>query len=212
MKQSEDSIKKYKDAFEKKKGEPISDGEAEEGLNNLAGFFELMWKFAKEDTIKKNRLKKEPDGFPTEGRYSCRVCGQSIDETNGWYDWYGQTCLMCRKAVKDGTIPTFIFEHHDSYFATWALNSKFNIKHQTMKKMIKEGNLVARIVLTEEGKPHEYIFLKKENPHLIDPDRHSPARKSYDKNYHKRMDKWSKDLKDKLLAEHKERMKKYKLK
>ncbi len=212
MKHSDDSIKKYKDAFEKKKGEPISDSEAEEGLNNLAGYFEILWKFAQEDTRKKTRLKTEQDGFPVEGQYSCRVCGRSINETNGWYDWYGQTCLVCRKAVKDGTIPTFIFEHHDSYYAPWSLNSKFNIKHQSMKKMIREGSLKARIVLDEQGKPYEYIFLKKENSHLIDPGRYSPSRKSYDRNYHKRMDKWSRNLKEELLEEHRERMKKYKLK
>ena len=71
-----------------------------------------------------------------------------------------------------------------------------------MKKLVRENKLKARIVLNEEGKPYSYIFLKKENPELIDPDRYTPARKSYDKNYHKKIDKWSKNLKEELLAEH----------
>jgi hypothetical protein len=210
MSASDDLVESVKKMYTEQ-GEEITDAEAREGANNLSGFFDLLWKFAKEDGVKKKRLKKEPNGFPVDGTYSCLVCGNSINETNGWYDWFGQTCLTCYKAVKDGTIPTFIFKHRNSYFAMWALKSTFNIKHQTAKKYIKEGKLFPRIILNENGTPHEYIFLKKENPGLIE--RYSPERKSYDRSRAKRANAWERKMKIELKAEHKkfmeEKKKKY---
>jgi hypothetical protein len=185
----------------KEKGQDMTDEEAIKGAQNLTGFFELLWKCAKEDAIKKNRLKKEPNGFPVDGTYSCLLCGNRIDSTNGWYDWYGHTCLLCRKAIKDGIIPTFIFDNSNSYFAMLALDSKFKIKSATARKYIREGKLIARIVLNEDGKPHYYIFLKKENPSLIE--KYSPQRKSYDRNREKTHRVWSKKMKDEMMAEHK---------
>lgn len=189
----------------KEKGQELSDGEAKEGARNLVGFFDLLWKGAQEESRKQKLLKTEPQGFPVDGSYSCLLCGRSINETNGWYDWFGQTCLLCHKAVKDGIIPTFVFKNRNSYFAMWALDSKFKIKHQTAKKYIREGKLIARIVLREDGKPHEYIFLKKENQGLIE--RYSPERKSYDRSHNKRMDARIRAEKVKLLAEYKEEQK-----
>lgn len=190
----------------KENGKEISDGEAEEGARNLANFFELLLKFDREDQQRKKRLKKEQDGFPVEGQYTCPVCGRMIDETNGWYDWYGFSCLICRRAVKDGTIPTFIFKNRDSYFTMWRLDYSFKIKHMTAKKYIRLGKLIPRIVLNEDGKPYTYIFLKKENPDLIE--RYNPIRKSYDRNRAKVSEAWTRKAK----AEAKEEYRKHQAK
>jgi len=66
-------------------------------------------------------------------------------------------------------------------------NSALNIKQA--RKLIREGSLKARIILNREGKPYEYIFLKKENTHLVDPDRYSSSRKSYERYRNKSNDK-----------------------
>ncbi|KND51849.1 MAG: hypothetical protein ABA06_01150 [Parcubacteria bacterium C7867-001] len=183
----------------RKKGEEMSDEDAREGAQNLVGFFDLLWEMSKKDSIKKKRLKTEPDGFPVDGTYTCLVCSNRIDETNGWYDWYGQTCLLCRKAVKDGMIPTYIFLHRNSYFSMSSLKYRFDIKHQTAKKYIKEGTLHPRIILNETGTPYEYLFLKKENPALIE--RYSASRKSYDRHNKKRAEAWSRKLKAEMLED-----------
>ncbi|MCX6747851.1 MAG: hypothetical protein NTW98_02830 [Candidatus Nomurabacteria bacterium] len=208
---SKDNIAEEIKRLAHEKGEDISDEQASLETDKLVGFFDLLWKCAKEDAIKKKRLKKEPNGFPVDGTYSCLICSNRIDHTNGWYDWFGQTCLTCYKAVKDGVIPTFIFQHRNSYFSISSLKYTFDIKHQTAKKYIKEGKLVPRIILNENGTPHEYIFLKKENPGLIE--RYSPERKSYDRSRAKRSNAWERKMKLELKAEHKkfmeERKKKY---
>lgn len=105
-----------------------------------------------------------------------------------WYDKWGCKCLLCQKAVKEGLVPGFVCRDRDGWYAMWQLESKFGIKHQTARKLVREGKLKARIVPCEDGKPYEYVFLKKENPDLVDPERKSPARKSYDRNYNKVMD------------------------
>ena len=193
----------------RKKGEEMSDEDAREGAQNLVGFFDLLWEMSKKDSIKKKRLKTEPDGFPVDGTCTCLVCSNRIDEANGWYDWYGQTCLLCRKAVKDGIIPTYIFQNRNSYFTMSSLKYRFDIKHQTAKKYIKEGKLLPRIILNETGTPHEYLFLKKENPALIE--RYSAGRKSYDRYNKKRAEAWSRKMKAEMmedLKKHKEKMSK----
>lgn len=192
----------------KEKGKEISDDEAQDGARNLVDFFKLLWDISIENAKKKKRLEKEPDGFPVDGNYSCAVCGISINESNGWYDWYGNTCLLCRKAIKDGIIPAFVCTDRDSYYAMWKLSSDFGIKFQTARKMIREEKFFPRIVLKNDGKPHAYIFLKKENPQLIDPKRHNAIRKSYDRNRSKKADAWERKTKKELLEEHRKQKKK----
>lgn len=187
----------------RKEGKEISDTEANDAAYNLANFAELILDISMKQAKLKHRLKKEPDGFPVDGQYSCLICGYSINSENGWYDKLGPKCLICTEAVKDGVIPAFVCENHDSYYKTWHLKDKFGIKTPTAKKLVKDGKLKARIILTADGRPHEYIFLKKENPELIDPDRDSPARKSYDRNRDKVSAIWSREEIKKLRAERK---------
>lgn len=208
MKASSELAEKIKKIAEEK-GEKMSDEEAQEGAQNLVGFFDLLWGLAKKDAERQRRLKKEPDGFPIDGSHSCLACGRSINEATGWYSWYGQTCFLCRKAVADKVIPTYIFKNRDSYFSMSSLNYTFNIKHQTAKKYIKEGKLIPRIILNEGGRPHEYIFLKKENPSLIQ--RYCPERKSFDRHRAKKAAEWARKAKAKMIEDmkkHKEKINK----
>lgn len=199
MKYSDDLVERTKKVFKEEHGKEMDNDEAEEALSNLAGLFDIFWKWEIEDQKKKNRLKKEPGGFPVDGHYSCLVCGCVIDEKNGWYDWYGQTCLLCRKAITDGAIPAFVCTDRDSYFPMWKLSSSFDIKHQTARKLIREGKLKARIVPDENGKPHAYIFLKKENPGFRE--YHTPEWKSHQRYRQKLSEKSAREFKEKIRAE-----------
>lgn len=162
----------------KNNGKEISDDEASEAARNVTGLVELLYKIAKRDMERQKRLKKESGGFPLEtDSYSCLVCHNGMTAQNSWYNWYGQVCLLCKKAIEENIIPPFICKNDDSYFKMWEIKNKFKLSHQAVKKLISEGKLIARIILGDTGRPHEYIFLKKENPGFIE--RHSPEYKSH---------------------------------
>jgi hypothetical protein len=205
MSVSKKYVDELKDIFKKEHDKDLSDDEAQEAADNLVGLVDILWKASMEDSKKKARLKKEPDGFPVEGHYSCLVCGNSINETNGWYDWYGQTCLLCRKAIKDGIVPTFVCTERDSYFKIWQFE-KFELKSPTIRKMVKNGELKARIILSESGRPHEYIFLKKENPRYRE--FHNAVWKSHHRNHAKVAERWGRKMKAEMLAEREKTLKK----
>ncbi len=194
-------IEEMKQLSREKGDHEFTHEEAYDAALNLSNFAKLIFDMAMERTRKKDRLKKESGGFPVDGHYNCLVCGYLIDEKNGWYDWYGQTCLTCRSAIKSGIIPTFVCQEHESYYSMWHLKDKFKIHPATARKMIRLGTLKARIVLTADGKPHTYIFLKKENPALIC--RKNPEWKSYNRHKEKigkisvikAADKWAREMK-----------------
>lgn len=180
----------------------ITDGEADEALNNLAGLFEILIDSAQKEEEMKRKLKSSPEGYDITGlTYSCCVCHRSAT----WYDKRGKTCAFCCRAFREGVIPYFIAHESKSYFKSWMLKEKFKIPHPTMKKYIKEGKLIARIIRSDTDRPHEYIFLKKENLGLIE--RYSPERKSYDRKRNKLHKRQMKDWKEQIMGGNKEIMK-----
>jgi hypothetical protein len=186
MSPSKETIQEFKEIFKKDYGKELTDGEASESANNLVGLFRVLYESAKKEREREIRLKKEPEGFHlTDGIYNCCICHTQVEEDSSWYDKNGIKCLLCQKAVKDDLIPSFTCRERESWYGFWELENKFGIKHPTARKLVRKGKLKARIVPYENGNPYEYVFLKKENPDLVDPDRKSPARKSYDKNYEK---------------------------
>lgn len=197
---SQKQIDEFKEIYKKKNpGKELTDEEARDAGQRLVGLVELVWDMGKEEAARAKRLKDEPDGFALDGTWTCRVCRNSLKDHNGWYDKYGMKCKLCQKALDDGIIPSFIFLNEDSYFTMWSMKYYFDLKHQTVKKMMKEGQLIAREILNEQGGVHEYVFLKKENPHCIR--RYNAVRKSYDRNRKKKADAWERKMKKELLEE-----------
>jgi len=204
MSLSKESINEFKEIYKKEYGKELSNQEAYESATNLMGFVEVLYECAAKEAEKKRRLKKEPEGFHvTDGIYNCLICHRQVTGDESWYDRWGCKCLLCQKAVKEGIVPGFVCKDSDSWYAMWQLQSKFGIKHQTAKKMVRQEKLKARIVPYENGDPYEYVFLKKENPNLIDPERKSPARKSYDKHYNEITDEMIRKEKKKILSKRK---------
>jgi len=201
MSLSKEAIDEFKVIYKDKYKKELSDAEASEAANNLVGLFKVLYDIAKRELQWKHRLKKEPEGFHLDGEYTCSVCHRQVGKDENWYDQWGIKCLLCQKAVKDELVPGFACRDSDSRYTMWQLEDKFGIKHPTARKLVRQGKLKARIVPYADGKPYEYVFLKKENPDLIDPDRKSPARKSYDRNYNKVMDARIREEKKKLKKE-----------
>jgi hypothetical protein len=114
------------------------------------------------------RLKDTPKGFHlTDGSYSCCICGTYVSGDQSWYDQYGIKCMTCQKAQDAGIFPPEICDDKESWYTSWELAEYLGIKHQTMRKMIRESKLKARIIQAENGKPHHYVFMTSENKEIL---------------------------------------------
>jgi hypothetical protein len=207
---SDERVQEFKDIYKKEHGKEMSDEEARESSERLVGLFDLLWKFSQEEGRREQRLKKESDGFPLEGEYTCLICRNRANGSNGIYHWGGPRCLICHKAIKDGTIPFYVLKNDDSFYRTWQLKDKFGIKStQTVKKLVREGKLIPRTIMNGE-RVYEYIFLKKENPALVE--KWNPVWKSHQRNRHKVSEAWGRKMKKEMKAEWEKTKKKYRLK
>ena len=158
-------IEEYKRIYKKEFGKEISDQEALEQGTRLVNFFEILHKINVKEKIRKKKLKQHPKGFhlPESEIYNCCICGDSVQGKTSWYDKNGIKCLLCQKALDQGIIPAKVCHDRDIWYAMWQLKDKFGFHYQTVKKMIRLGELKARIVLDNNNKPYFYVFLKEEN-------------------------------------------------
>lgn len=165
---SKERLDELRKLMEEKSGETYTDEEVADAGRRLVGLAEICYDIAKRDWLRKRKLSEHPKGFHLDdGRFSCLLCGDGIEGENSWWDLLGQKCMKCQQAYWDGLVPSFVFQNHDSYYKMWELKKTFGINPQTARKMIREGKIKARIILTQDGKPHEHIFLKKENENLV---------------------------------------------
>ncbi len=196
MELSEERIQELKEIMQKDSREEITDEKAREAAHNFAGYLDIVWEVAKRHVQNEKRLKAEPDGFPVEGTYNCLVCYTSINPQTGWYHKGGQRCLNCHRAIKNGVIPAYVIKHSDSFFRMWKVADMFKVRTVSVRKMIREGKLVAREITNEEGKILDYIFLKKDNPGLIE--RHNPEWKSYIRHRDKMTEKSKREFREEM--------------
>lgn len=163
MKLTPESIKGYKEAHKKGFGEDITLAQAEEYGTRLVSFFALLMKIDHRLKGWEKRLITEPKGFAVQSDgYSCKLCGQS---TYGemWYDDADLKCLICQRAVDQRIVPKYACRKRDSWYDMGELKDKFNLHPSTVRKMIRNGELKGRVIYNQEGNPHIWVFLKKEN-------------------------------------------------
>lgn len=164
MQYSDERIKECQDIFEKKYGKKLTPEEANESLDNLVGFFEVLIDIERKDQLRKDKLKNNPEGFHVmDGEYTCPVCGYNISGDQTWYDKHGLKCLDCQRAVDKRILPGSVFKNKDSWYSVWEFDHYFKIKSPTVRKFVRQGKLKSRIVFNAQGGKHCEIFLIKDN-------------------------------------------------
>lgn len=167
---SDESIQKFKDLMEKKTGKEVTWAEAAEGGRNLVNLFDVLYKCEIEHRRWDKRLETEPKGFALEGNgRNCAICGESTREDTNWYDKWGIKCLTCQRSIDKKIIPGSIARNQDNRYSPYDLETRFGMKKPTLRKMVKEGIIKARIVPTEKGGVHYYIILEKDNKEFFPP-------------------------------------------
>lgn len=154
----------------KETGQKYSESDYREAYHNLTGFVKIVYEQAKRDHFRKLRLKKSKKSTISleedESIYNCLICHRQISGKEGCWDPTGQRCLDCQRALEDKIIPKYVLKNRDAWYADWELKSKFNIHPMTMRKLVREKKLKARILTDKKGDVYEYVFIKKENPDI----------------------------------------------
>jgi hypothetical protein len=171
MEYSDELVERYQEFHKKKSGEDVSREAANENLSSLVGFFDILWQMDIKDKKREEKLKEFPKGyaFMDGQRYSCSLCGMSVQDEGLWYDKWGIKCLLCQKAVDRKIIPGSLCKNHDSRYSVWEFEHYFKLSAPNVRKLVKEGLLTARIVPTEKGRPHVRVFLMKDNKGVLPP-------------------------------------------
>lgn len=171
MEISKDLIQELKDIHQEKTGKPLSDEDAIEGANNLTNFAKLLYDCALRDHRRKLQLKESPNGFgiPNKNGYSCWLCRNTNTDWEYWYDKNGMKCPPCQKALDEGIVPESVMHDKDSWLSMYDVKKKLELHHSTIQKMIRTGELKARII---QNNSHNYfwVFLKEENSLLTGTD------------------------------------------
>ncbi len=164
MQISDKQVKEFQRIFKEDYGEDLSDQDAREAAGNLIGFFELLFEVWHRDQRRKQQLKESPNGFhlPEGEYYNCFICHETVSGETSWYNKHGITCLICKEALRKRVVPVSVMKKRDTWLAMWEVRDLLGVHVSTVKKMIRTGELKARIIKNGE---HEYfwVFLKKEN-------------------------------------------------
>ncbi len=167
MSLSEKSIKEFQDIFKKEYGKELTHDEAAEAGRNLVGLFDILLKGHVEEQKLKEKLKDSPKGFSLmDGKtYNCGICHNYIKDEQLWYDKWGKKCLACQDAVNKKVIPGKICYNDEYWYATWEFDTYFKLKSPTVRKLVRQGVLKARVV-PQTGFE---VFLIKENVNVLPP-------------------------------------------
>ena len=170
MQPSEKHIQELKGLIEEKEGKVITWEEAADAARNLMGLAEICFDQWREDCRRKKKLEESPKGFELDGvGYTCAICGHGTQVGDNWYDKWGIKCKTCQRAIGKKIIPRSCAKRKNSWYSSCDLESCFGLNHHARKRFIKEGYLKARIVPSESGKPHAYLFLIKDNKDTLPP-------------------------------------------
>jgi len=168
---SEQAVTEYMKIYERESGKKLTRQEAYEQATNLVNFVKLLCDCKWEEQQRKAKLTEFPKGYHlTNGKtYNCSICRTEIKDETTWYDKNGNKCLTCQKALNRKIIPGSVCHDKDSWYAMYEFDYYFKIKAATVRRLVRENKLKARIIKGESGKPYFYVFLIKDNPGILPP-------------------------------------------
>ncbi len=137
------------------------------GHSNAVGLAKLSAEFEGKKRLRMKRYKTEPEGFVLETHgnnyYTCNLCHRSIKGNETWWIPEAQLCFDCNRNLKDGIFPVDIFKNNKLCFRMWDIEKEFGMHNATVRKHIRNGDLVGRALKDEEGKEYYKIFMAEDN-------------------------------------------------
>ncbi len=140
--------------------------DARQAANNLVGLFDVLIQIDQEEKARVRKLEDNPKGYAILAKgHTCPLCANYLFDVDMWYDKWGMKCLSCQDALNKKIVPGYVFRDykHDKSVTDSTLSWKADIHVQTIRKLARQGKLKARIIPNGP-----YVFLRKENPNLMD--------------------------------------------
>ncbi|MFA6528058.1 MAG: hypothetical protein WCT46_00785, partial [Candidatus Gracilibacteria bacterium] len=161
----EKAIKEFQEIYNKKNEKKMSFDEASEAAHNLEGLVRLLYDSALRDVRRNERLKKEPKGFHLDDGegYTCPICKYTMSYQETWYDKRGMKCIHCQKALDKHVIPVSVLKNDKSWYSMHDFSYYFGIKSQSIRKLVRLGELKSRIIYGPNDSIRAEIFLIKDN-------------------------------------------------
>lgn len=123
------------------------------------------------ENARKQRLKKEPEGFflnDGKGPYDCGICGGHVYGEDAWWNLDGLRCRNCWTNIKRKIIPPLKYRYDDdTYFEDWQLKENFGVQPSTRKKLKREGLLKGRELKNDKGEVYYTVYLVSENQDFL---------------------------------------------
>lgn len=211
MKISQERLEELRKIFKEDFKADFTDQELHDAAFNLTGFYGTLAKMATQDIDNHLRLEKEPDGWAVDVEWgTCSFCGLYMSMKGSWFDKFGYKCKFCQKAVNEGVIPSSICRNKAKWFSFDGLKETFGMHQNTIRSLVRKGNLKARVILNDAGKPHCTVFLREDNYQFLKIDKDVPPSESEE--YDQQVAKWAEDYKQRVAEQNKINEKKAKSK
>lgn len=126
--------------------------------------------FEAKESLRKERLKKEPKGFCLDepnSTYTCGICYESTKGDKIWWDEHGIRCLDCQRNINKGIAPYEICTKDDIWFRDSSINTDFGIHPSLIKKLRRLGMLTGRDFKRDDGIVYLTIYLVKDNKEFL---------------------------------------------
>ena len=202
MKFSQESLDKLRKIFKEDFKADLNDQELHDAAFNLTGFYGTLAKMATQDIENYLRLEKEPEGWAINAEWgTCSFCGLYMSMQESWFDKFGYKCKFCQRAVNEGVIPSSICRNKGRWFSFEDLKDKFGLHSATVRSLVRKGELKARVILNDAGRPHLTIFLREENYQFLKIEKDVPPSESEE--YDQQVAGWAEDHKQRVAAQNK---------
>lgn len=134
-------------------------------LAKMEGEFEVI------ENIRKERLKKSPEGFfldVNEGPYTCAICGETTPGNNIWWNLEGLRCADCWRNIKEKVIPPLDYDiDNKMWIKNWQIQSDYNVHPMTARKLRRLDELIGRDLKRKDGSIYCTVYLVSENKKFI---------------------------------------------
>lgn len=137
------------------------------GHSNAVGLARLTAEFKGKERIREKKFKDYPNGFllneEEDSYYTCKICHSATRSSSTWWTPDGLTCTNCHNNIIIGVIPKDILGNEKIWFTSHDITSQCKLHSATVRKYIRNGELIGTPLKDAEGKEYFTVFLTKNN-------------------------------------------------